>query len=91
MTLKGVAGLFKRKNNLQTEFARMEQHVKYYIELIFLYVHPIKPQQSPLITADVRLGKQIPPEKNNLFAHLHNLYFIRVIGQSRNIIVCYKD
>ena len=30
------------------------------------------------------------PSKNNLFAHLHHHYFIRVTGQSQNILLCYK-
>ena len=33
----------------------------------------------------IRRGKQILPQQNDLFAHLHHLYFITVIRQSRNI------
>ena len=71
--------------------AIMVQHLKCYIELIVLqlFVHLINRNQLwPLQT---RRGKQILPNKNDLqFAHLQHLYFIRVIGQFRNIILCYK-
>ena len=37
-----------------------------------------------------RPGKQIIPKQNNPVAHLHHPYFIIVIGQHRNLILCYK-
>ena len=70
--------------------ARMEQHLKCYIELIVLqlFLHLII--RNHLWPQQIRRGKQILSNQNDLFAHLHHLYLIRVIGLSRNIILCYK-
>ena len=67
----------------------MKQHLKSYIELIVLFVH-LKNKSHPW-PQQITREKQILPKQNDLFAQLHHLYLIRVIGQSRNIILCYKD
>ena len=67
----------------------MKQHLKSYIELIVLFVH-LKNRSHPW-PQQIRREKQIVPKQNDLFAQLHHLYLIRAIGQSRNIILCYKD
>ena len=45
-------------------------------------LHPINSNHLGL--QQIRRGKQILPKQYNLFSHLHHLYFIRLIGPTRD-------
>ena len=52
------------------------------------HINILKPEWL-LITVN-HAWKKILRKQNNPVAHLHHLYFIRLIGQHRNLILCYK-
>ena len=52
------------------------------------------PSQSKAIMAldhsRLKPGKEFIPKQNNPVAHLQHLYFVRLIGQHKNLMLCYK-
>ena len=81
--------LIMREYSLQT----VQEWNKSYIELIVLYVHPknsnhLRSQSRAIMALDHK--RLVPSKQNNPVAHLHHLYFIRLIGRHRNLISCYK-
>ena len=61
------------------------------IAVIFDYSQTVKSHNGSWPQSEIRPGKQILSNQNNLVVHLHHLYFIRLTEQGRYIILYSKD